>query len=49
MTDCIDYELPLEDAPNISGVTGLFYRNVNSKFEAEYISEKLWKLLKVDK
>ena len=49
MTDLLDFELPVEDAPNISGTTALLYRNNKVDFEAEYISEKLWKLLRVEK
>lgn len=49
LTDLIDYELHLEDAPNISGTTAVVYRNHISYFEIENITENLWYKLGVQK
>ncbi|MEO9531450.1 MAG: hypothetical protein ABJG68_14195 [Crocinitomicaceae bacterium] len=49
MSDLVDYELPTEDAPNISGVTALTYRNLLGSFETVNISDELWYKLSVQK
>jgi hypothetical protein len=40
--DLIDYELPIEDAPNISAAEGFLWRNLGSKFQYMYLTKKLY-------
>ena len=47
--DLIDYELPIEDAPNISAVEGFLWRNLGSKFQYEYLSKELYYQLTIKK
>jgi hypothetical protein len=49
MDDLVDYELPIEGAPNISGVEGRVYRNTGTDFSYEYISKELYYQLMVIK
>lgn len=49
MDDLVDYELPVEGAPNISGVEGRVYRNTGTDFTYEYIEKELYYQLMVIK